>query len=253
MMNRWFTRYLLGVENGVEDEPLAWIVREADDRDEPTAYPDYPHPDADPVTLHLRAGARRPAGSRSSRHPTRGPRRWSTITPSTARRSRRPSGPITGSSTPPPSSRETVHLSGAPRLTIRLASSKPAANLSVWLVSLPWDEGRNARITDNIITRGWADPQNSRSLTESEPLVPGRFYELSFDLQPDDQVLREGQRIGLMLFSSDREYTLWPTPGTELTVDLDATTLQLPVVGGPEALEAAIATPAASEDAAGDR
>jgi hypothetical protein len=28
MMNRWFTRYVLGVENGVEDDPRAWIVRE---------------------------------------------------------------------------------------------------------------------------------------------------------------------------------------------------------------------------------
>jgi X-Pro dipeptidyl-peptidase len=35
-----------------------------------------------------------------------------------------------------------------------------------------------------------------------------------------------------MIFSSDREYTLWPEPGTELTVDLDATSITLPVVGG---------------------
>jgi X-Pro dipeptidyl-peptidase len=83
-----------------------------------------------------------------------------------------------------------------------------------------------------IITRGWADPQNHVSLTESEPLVPGEFYELSFDLQPDDQVIAEGQRIGLMIMSTDRDFTLWPDPGTELTVDLDATTLELPVVGG---------------------
>ena len=30
MLNRWFTRYLFGVENGVEDLPKAWVVREAD-------------------------------------------------------------------------------------------------------------------------------------------------------------------------------------------------------------------------------
>ena len=29
MMNRWFTRYLYGVENGVENDPKAWIMREA--------------------------------------------------------------------------------------------------------------------------------------------------------------------------------------------------------------------------------
>src|SRR5690606_38516363 len=29
LMNKWFTRYLYGVENGIEKEPKAWIVREA--------------------------------------------------------------------------------------------------------------------------------------------------------------------------------------------------------------------------------
>jgi X-Pro dipeptidyl-peptidase len=136
-----------------------------------------------------------------------------------------------------------VHLSGTPRLTIRLAASKPAANLSVWLVSLPWQSGPRSTITDNIITRGWADPQNSRSLSESEPLTPGEFVELSFDLQPDDQIIPQGQRIALMIFSSDREFTLWPEPGTELTVDLDATSLELPVVGGAESLAEAFRDP----------
>jgi X-Pro dipeptidyl-peptidase len=87
-----------------------------------------------------------------------------------------------------------------------------------------------------LITRGWADPQNHASLTSSELLVPGEFYELTFDLQPDDQVIAAGQRIGLMIMSTDRDFTLWPDPGTELTVDLDATSLELPVVGGAEAL-----------------
>ena len=36
MMNKWFTRYLYGVENGVEREPKAWIVRE-------TRRPQRPH------------------------------------------------------------------------------------------------------------------------------------------------------------------------------------------------------------------
>ena len=30
MMNRWFTRYLFGIENGVENDPKSWIVREND-------------------------------------------------------------------------------------------------------------------------------------------------------------------------------------------------------------------------------
>ena len=35
-----------------------------------------------------------------------------------------------------------------------------------------------------------------------------------------------------MILSSDRDFTLWPKPGTELTIDLDKSTLTLPVVGG---------------------
>ena len=136
---------------------------------------------------------------------------------------------------------EAVHLSGLASVSIRMAANRPAANLSVWLVSLPWTE--DGAITDNIITRGWADPQNSESLSASAPLVSGEFVQLEFDLQPDDQVISAGQRIGVMIFSSDREFTLWPQPGTELTVDLESTMIELPVVGGSVAFERALATP----------
>ena len=66
-----------------------------------------------------------------------------------------------------------VHLSGtaSDAQVRRRSSGKPAANLSIWVVSLPWKPSR--RLTDNIITRGWADPQNHESLGKSEPLVPG--------------------------------------------------------------------------------
>jgi X-Pro dipeptidyl-peptidase len=139
-----------------------------------------------------------------------------------------------------------VHLSGKAQIRIRVASSKQAANLSVWLVTLPWTEPANNALS--VITRGWADPQNHaslkkggdyQSLDRGMPLTPGEFVELTFDLQPDDQVIPAGKQIGLMIFSSDRDFTLWPQPGTELTVDLGRTTLTLPVVGGKKALQQA--------------
>ncbi len=43
-----------------------------------------------------------------------------------------------------------------------------------------------------------------------------------------------------MIFSSDRDFTLWPPPGTELTVELDGTSLELPVVGGGSTLTRAL-------------
>ena len=57
---------------------------------------------------------------------------------------------------------------------------------------------------------------------------------------PDDQIIKKGQQIGLLIFSSDKEYTLHPEPGTELTVDLDATTINLPIVGGIEVFKNAV-------------
>ena len=66
---------------------------------------------------------------------------------------------------------------------------------------------------------------------------------MTFDLQPDDQIIPAGRRIGLMIFSSDRDFTLWPKPGTELTIDLAGTTLRLPIVGGVAALRAATGGP----------
>lgn len=74
--------------------------------------------------------------------------------------------------------------------------------------------------------------QNHQSLTESEPFEPGKFYDITFELQPDDQMIPAGQQIGLMIFCSDRNFTLRPEPGTELTVDLDGTSITIPVVGG---------------------
>lgn len=241
MMNQWFTHYLHGVENGVENNPKAWIVRERDDPENPTPYPDYPNPDAAPVTLYPGPGA---PGHGSLQHQKPTVSGQETLTDNYS---------FSGESLAraeftehrllylSPTLQEDLHISGVPNLKVRLASSKPAANLSVWLVALPWEEGRGTLITDNIITRGWADPQNQHSLTESQPLVPGTFYDLTFELIPDDQVIARGQQIGLMIFSSDRDFTLWPAPGTQLTIDLEGTSLTLPVVGGPAAWKQAVA------------
>ena len=108
------------------------------------------------------------------------------------------------------------------------------------MVQLPWTDGPISPA--NLITRGWADPQNEGALRESTPLTLGEFRELTFDLQPDDQIIPVGQQIGLMVFSSDRDFTLWPEPGTELTIDLASTSLELPIVGGEEQFKAAQTT-----------
>jgi len=232
MMNRWFTRYLFGIQNGVENDPKAWIVRENDDRLKPTPYADYPNPDAKPVELFLTSGA---------------PAAGNLVTEKAVRQGKETlvdnysfSGSILAQAENTdmrllyltPVLKQAVHISGSVKIKIRASSNKPAVNLSVYLVELPWNNARDAKITDNLITRGWADLQNFKSLTESQLLKPGKFYDMTFELEPDDQIIPAGKQIGLMIFSSDREFTLQPKPGTELTVDLDGTSITIPIVGG---------------------
>jgi len=235
LMNRWFTRYLYGVENGIEKEPRSWIVREHVRGNEPTPYPDYPHPDAAPVRLHPEPGGNGEGGlAPSASSGTETLVDDCSVSGSDLAQSGESEHRLlylTGELTEP------LHLSGTARVTVRLSADAPAVNLSVWIVSLPWTP--SGRIYDNVITRGWADPQNHESLTQGEPLEPGIFYDVAFDLQPDDHVVPAGQSIGLMIFSSDQDFTLWPEPGTHMTVDLAGTWLELPVVGGAEAFRRA--------------
>lgn len=244
LQNKWFSRFLYGVQNGVENGPKAYIVREREPGSPrggqgPTEYADYPNPAASAVTFGLTKGGKTMGGLSLKAAPNQGQELFTddvTFSPSV----------LAGNADSPnrlvyatPELTQPLHLSGTARITIKLASSAPAANLSVYLVQLPWAPGPMG--TSNLITRGWADPQNFKSLTKGgnyssmergTPLKPGGFVTLTFDLQPDDQIIPAGKRITLMVLSSDRDFTLWPSAGTKLTVDLDATKITLPIVGG---------------------
>jgi predicted acyl esterase len=119
-----------------------------------------------------------------------------------------------------------VRISGTPKIKVKAAFSKTKANLTAVLVSLP------ATGNGTILTRGWTDPENRTSDYVSEPITPGTFYDLDFDLQAKDAVVAAGRRIGVMIMSSDQEFTVRPAAGTEVSVDLAGTSFTLPVVGG---------------------
>ena len=240
MMNKWFTRYVYGIENGVENDPKAWIVRMGDDRLEPTPYDDYPNPESEGVTLYPQAGGVKAGMLSFDLNVDQG---METIEDNVSF-----SGKVLAQAEHTnhrllyvtPELPQDVHISGTMRVKMKIASNKPAVNLSVWVVSLPWTDGRIPK--GGLITRGWADPQNAASIWESKPLVPGEFVELEFDLQPDDQIIKAGQKIGFMIMSSDKDFTLHPEPGTELSIDLGGTSIELPIVGGRAALEGRLGT-----------
>jgi X-Pro dipeptidyl-peptidase len=212
----------------------------------PTPYADYPNPAASSVTFYPSAGGNS-VGSLSTTKLKK-----TTIeqllddvsfdAPSLAKASESPNRLLFAT----PELSTPLHLSGTARVTLKLASSTAFANLSVYLVQLPWTDGPISPA--NLITRGWADPQNAKSLKGGDyhslekgtPLKSGEYVTLSFDLQPDDQIIPAGKKIALMVLSSDRDFTLWPKPGTKLSVDLSATQITLPIVGGEKAYIAAV-------------
>lgn len=106
-------------------------------------------------------------------------------------------------------------FTGTPKMSLRLSvKNRSAANLTVAIV-----EYRKFGQT-RILTRGWADPQNHQDMARGEKLVPGKFYDVVFDLEPKQQRLEKGSQFGILVASTDYDYTLRPATGTILEVML---------------------------------
>jgi predicted acyl esterase len=318
-VNYWFSRYLYGVQNGVESLPRSWVVREAascpprqttvtgdqsntatltvadtspfrigftltvpqtnadgtittttrlitDIPDSthlvlasavataagqrvadgtvvslvcgpanPTPYAEWPDPASRAATLHLTPGAPARGGLTIAAPDPDAPTETLTDDPSIAG--------ITSANTASsnvrliyqtPALTQPVRVSGTPTVSLEMAFSRSRANLTAALVSYPpTGEG-------TILTRGWIDPTNRNSDWAQVPLRSGRFYRIDFDMQPKDSVVPAGSRLALMVFSSDRDFTIRPGAGTQLTLDLARSSLALPVVGGSTALANAV-------------
>lgn len=253
LVNKWFTRFLYGVENGIENGPKSYIVREPGEdgrRGALTEYPDYPHPEAKMVSFYPSKGGNKVGNLQLEKAPGQKLESlFDNVEYSAADLAQLDASEnrliyATGELKAP------VHISGVPKVSVRMAASKEAVNLSVYLVQLPYAKGREG--TQNLITRGWADPQNAdslkgdlnyHSLAPGKPLTPGKFVSFKFCLQPDDQVIPAGKRIGLMLLSSDKDFTIWPKPGSKLTFDLDSLKIEIPIVGGESAFKKALSEP----------
>ncbi len=250
VMNEWWSHYLYGIDNGIDKAPRALIMREGAARGAaPVAYGDYPIPGTVKVDLHPAGNGNDVGQLGTAVAGTHGAQMFTddVAFSGSALAAASQSGNRLLYVTPV--LKDSLHISGYPTVTIRMAASKAAANLSVFLVTLPYDSARAGSSGHaGIITRGWADPQNWKELTHGgnydskkhgQPLVPGKFVTLTFDLQPTDKIVPPGKQLGLMILSSDREFTLWPKAGTEITVDLEGTSIALPVLGGADALRKA--------------
>ncbi|MFI7440733.1 CocE/NonD family hydrolase [Nonomuraea indica] len=181
-----------------------------------------------------------------------------------------------------PPLKNATRLSGTPSVSLRLKLDKPTANLGVLLVDYGTDTrinyrertattaeglkilggedcvGENTADDDgcyfkagdntatfgfNVVTRGILDAQNHKSLSRSTPLKPGRSYQITWKMQPQDYEFKAGHRLGLVLTGANDDFNLdesgngsgtdvEPGTGAEVTVDLAGTSVSLPLVTG---------------------
>lgn len=228
-LNRWFSHYLYGIDNGVTEEPKATIQREDKSWTEES---DWPAPDARDATVHPRPGGDERGALALDRAP--GKPAFERLTDDATKKVEElvdaAASPHRLAYTTPAVS-QPVRLSGTPSVDARIAFDRPAANVTGVLVDRAPDG------TAHIITRGWTDPQNRHGEARTVPIRPGVAYRVSFELQPQDYVLAAGHKLEFVLLSSDHDFTLRPEPGTGLALDLTRTSITLPIVGGEAALE----------------
>jgi X-Pro dipeptidyl-peptidase len=229
-LNRWFTRYLYKVQNGVEGEPRATIQREDKSW---VNEAEWPAPGTSDATLRLGPGgaARGTLGTSSSGRAVESLTDDATKTAETlvdAASSPNRLSYATGATKAP------VRLSGKASVDLRVSFSRPAANVTALLVDRAPD-GKS-----KIVTRGWTDPQNRLSPWFTLPVTPGREYTVNVGFEPKDYIFAAGHKIEFVLLSSDYDYTLRPKPGAGISLNLRGTDLQIPVVGGNKALRAAL-------------
>ncbi|MEE1754975.1 Xaa-Pro dipeptidyl-peptidase [Streptomyces sp. SP18CS02] len=253
-LHQWFDHWLYDVDNGVTREPRV-DVEQADFTWR--TQPDWPARGTREVTLRLNADGLSPL-------PGRPVRQTMTDTGRTVRAEQLVADPdavnpgrLAYTTGPLPAD---LRLSGAPSMSVRASVAGTSPYLTALLVDygtatratagtvadttapvcygqgVPGDTGcayrtrhRTETADFKIVTRGWLDVRNRDSLARQSPVVEGREYRLEWDMQPQDHVFGKGHRLGVVLISTDHDYTLRHPAGTRTTVRAGAARITLPV------------------------
>jgi X-Pro dipeptidyl-peptidase len=245
-LNRFWSQYLFGVDNQWERGPRAAVQRE---NSQWIDYADWPVASGDPAVFLLRPAAAldNTYGPLFLKHKTATPAAgvslpfMATTAETIVDDSSIDANALIASVQSPnrlvyktSALVAPVHMSGVASVSLHLSFDRPAANVSAMVVDYRADG------TARLVTRGWADPQNRNSKSRTDPVTPGTAYSINFDLQPHDYQFAAGSRIGFVVMSSDRLFTLRPPPGTTLNFEARHSKIFLPIVGGTEAAALAI-------------
>src|SRR5699024_4360241 len=223
-LNKWFDYWLYDIDNDVMDEPMVDIQRQ--DKSWETDE-NWPNPDAKDNTLYLASNSNEDGSLRY--RPVKDSGQANSFSDDASKTAdelvQDPLSQIENREVYLTSKLTNAYrLDGTVDVSIKASIDRPVANLTALLVDYGPDEVK-------IVTRGWMDPQNYNSISESEALIPNKQYTFKWNMQPEDYEFKEGHQIGLVIISSDYDYTIRPEPGTNITVYPEQSHITLPLVG----------------------
>ncbi|CAM5294346.1 Xaa-Pro dipeptidyl-peptidase OS=Streptomyces alboniger OX=132473 GN=CP975_31115 PE=4 SV=1 [Streptomyces alboniger] len=252
-LHRWFDHELLGLDNGVDREPMADIERAPDRWTTDRVWP----PRATgTVALRPAKGTTPGVGTLGTRpakgtetftdDPDLGETDW-------AERIDMPTPEKAGFVTRPLTS--DLRLSGSSEVTVTATPTTRTAHLSAVLVDLgpatirdyaaagegittlterdcwgPSTAGdsscfrttraKTADVEHTVFSRGWADLGTWADARRGRPLTPGKPHTLTIDLAASDHVVPKGHRLALIIAGTDKNLIEAPADTPALTIDL---------------------------------
>lgn len=154
-----------------------------------------------------------------------------------------------------------LHISGTTKMSITASLDQPTGILSAMLVDYGTEYratidtevvvpngiiyGGNAGSDDiidfiisdtpsdyKVITRGWMDAQNRVANYRVDPITPGTEYTFTFEMEPMNYTLKAGHKLGLIIYSTDAQFSMRPLTITNFNVNTAQTTVEIPIVNG---------------------
>lgn len=263
-LHRWFDHYLMGIDNGVQNDPQASVERAPDQW---TDYSSWPIPGTTPTTWHLSPGTvagvgklgttTSPAGRTAAftDDPNQDDDNWAASPTMTASdRVIYSTGPLAAATT----------ISGTTSVTLTVSPSTSAAELSAVLVDYGTttmrdyenvDEGiltgstrtcwgdstaddsacyldttpDTTTVSTDVFERGWADLGHFASLSSRQTLKAGKAYTITFPLNTTDHTVPAGHTLALIIGGTDNGYIDGPSGTPKLTVNLASSSVSLPL------------------------
>ncbi|MDQ7803692.1 Xaa-Pro dipeptidyl-peptidase [Amycolatopsis sp. A133] len=256
LLHRWFDHYLLGIDNGVQNGPVASVERQPDRWVDQSAYPA-----ANAVATTLRPGVSGTLGTSPSSgtasftdNPSVGEDTWVTNPGSAALAYS--TGALAAD----------LQVSGTASVTVTATPSTPSARVSALLVDLGpatirnfagsgegiktgtaetcWGSSTSGddacyrvasadvkKVNYTILSRGWADLANYASLSQERVLLPGTAYTMTFRLASTDHIVPRGHALALIIGGTDGSFIRGPAQPGRVTLDLARTSASVPLAG----------------------